>query len=255
MDKYLVTAGRMRAFLERWNGNIKAWAATDPAATPDLVRELPGSMATALEAVGPADKKSCKVGEHGARTYWQPPVDGDMSDFSKDVLDEKALNCVTWELAQALCMSDGMRLATSQEVAWMFENRGRPGGKTRYPWQFRDTTAYDITRPDERLAHQYSYATPNPPAGLRSVMDPDGPAPLDQAFFIAPPGRFPRSANMHGVQDAAGNMLVWVADAPLHFVWTVSWEKHDDTMVPELWNKPAGPKGYYALGARCARSL
>lgn len=254
IDKYLVTAGRMRAFLERYNGDLQSWAATKPAGwNAAWTPVLPKSMSDALYELGPGSKRGCSVAGEGARTYWQPPVDGsatERQDFTKDVLDEKTLNCVPWHLAQAVCVWDGGRLATLAETAWVFENRGRTGGATQYPWQWKDTTAYDPNKADPRLVHQYTYATPNPPATMRLV---NNSYPLDHAFYIAPPGRRPTGANMHGVQDVAGNVLTWINDGEKNFTWTMSWEKHAKNLTASVWNAADGPMGYYAIGARCAR--
>jgi len=253
IDKYLVTAGRMRAFVERFEGNLKAWAATSPKGWDDAwTSKLPGSMADIEYALGPGGKRGCDVLAQGGRTYSLGPIGGnagEKSDFSQEVLDEKALNCVTWHMAQALCMWDGGRLATTDELAWVFENRGRSGGKTAYPWGFRDTSPYNPDVPDPRLVHRMSYQTPDPPAGMRMV---NGQYPLDHAFYVAPPGRRPMAANMHGVQDAAGNLVSWASDGPNSFLSTMSWEKHNKDLQAKTWEAP-GPDGYYALGARCAR--
>jgi len=254
IDKYHVTAGRMRAFIERYNGDLQSWAKTGPKGWDDSwTSKLPSSMAEALTALGPSRKRGCNVVYQGGRTYWQDAVDGnpeEKSDFSKDVLDEKALNCVTWTMAQAVCHWDGGRLATGAELAWVFENRGRAGGSTQYPWQWKDTSAYNPNQADMRLVHKNSYQTPNPPASLRTV---NGQYPLDHAFWIAPPGRRPTGANMHGVQDAAGNLLTWSDDKPNSFVWTMSWENHNKNLNVTQWNYEDGPEGYYAIGARCVR--
>lgn len=256
IDKYLVTAGRMRAFVERYDGDLRSWATNEkPAGWNDAwTDELPSSMAEALAALGPEGKRGCNVASDGGRTYWQPPIGGaasEVSDLSKDVLDEKALNCVTWHMAQALCAQSGGRLATASEIAWVFENRGRAGGPTAYPWGFHDTSAYDPKLQDPRLAHHYNYETPNAPTTMRMA---SYGGPLDKAFYIAPPGRFPAGANMHGVEDAAGNMLVWVGDAAKTFSWTLSWEDHGKKLVAEPWKATDAPDGYYAIGLRCARS-
>ena len=257
IDKYLVTAGRMRAFVERYNGNLQQWAAGSPKGWNDAwTASLPKNMADALYLLGPGGKRGCNVVSQGGRTYWQPPIDGnaaEASDFSKDVLDEKALNCVTWHMAQALCTFDGGHLASSAETKWVYENRGRAAGPTTHPWQWTDNSTYSAATSDPRVVHRYSYETPNPPAAMRIV---SGQYPLDHAFFIAPPGRRPTGANMHGVQDAAGNVMPWVSDNAKTFVWTMSWEAHDKNLTPTLWtgNGPdGGPDGYYAIGARCSR--
>jgi formylglycine-generating enzyme required for sulfatase activity len=254
IDKYAVTAGRMRAFAERYQGNLKKWASEGPKGwDASLSASLPETMADVDILLGPKGKRGCDVVNQGGRTYFQAPVGGvaaEKSDFSKDALDEKALNCVPWTLAAAVCAFDGGHLVSASEMQWVFENRGRAGGATTYPWQFADKSGYSTTTPDIRLVHRYSYETPNPPAGMRLV---NGQYPLDHSFYVAPPGRRPKGANMHGVQDAAGNVMPWVRDARSNFIWTQSWEKHEKNLVASNWAKNAdGPDGYYAIGARCS---
>ena len=247
-DKYLITAGRMRAFVERYNGDLKTWANSSPKGwNSSWTGSLPGSMEEALAALGPNRKRGCYIQGQGARTYWQPAYGGDpdeVSDFSKDQLDEKALNCVPWHLAMALCVSDGGHLASNAEIKKLFDN----GQNNPYPWSFKDTSSYNPNVADDRLIHRYSYETPNRPANMRTT---GGGDPLDKAFFIAPPGRRPAGANKWGVQDAAGNLLVWTSDKPKQFSWTMSWEEHNKKSTPDVWQMPDGPDAYYAIGARC----
>jgi hypothetical protein len=79
--------------------------------------------------------------------------------------------------------------------------------------------------------------------------------PLDHAFFVAPPGRRAKGANMEGVQDAAANVMPWVRDKDNYFTWTASWEKHDKNLKATDYatvNDTPGANGYYAIGARCS---
>ncbi|MBS2015016.1 MAG: hypothetical protein JST00_19145 [Deltaproteobacteria bacterium] len=254
MDKFHVTAGRMRAMIERYDGNLQAWAATSPKGWEDAwTSKLPTNMSEALYLLGPGEKQGCNVASQGGRTYWQDAIDGntaEKSDFSKDVLDEKALNCVPWHLAQAVCHWDGGRLASAAEIAHVFENRGRAGGKTNYPWEWKGgAAAYNPSVADIRLVHVNSYQTPNPPAAMRLV---NGQYPLDHAFWIAPPGRRPTGANMHGVQDIAGNLLHWVDDGQRNIVSTFSWERHGKSLTASTYDNRY-TLGYYAIGARCVK--
>ncbi len=252
LDKYDVTAGRMRAFVERYNGDLQTWAKSEPTWNQSWTQFLPANMTDALYLLGPGGKRGCYVTNQGGRTYWQGPVDGnaqEVSDFTKDVLDEKALNCVTWYMAQAVCAFDGGRLASNAEIAWAFTNGSK---NTTYPWGWDDNTAYSASAADLRLIHVYSYQTPNPPASLRQVGSGSSAYPLDHAFWIAPPGRRPTGADQYGLMDVAGNMLVWVDDSPKNFTWTMSWETHPKNLTATLWNANDGPDGYYAIGARCA---
>ncbi len=251
VGKYHVTAGRMRAFVERFGGNLKQWANASPSGwNDDWTDILPGSMDEALFMLGPNVKRGCSISPQGkgARTYWQD-IPGETSDFSKDVLDEKALNCVPWHLAQALCVYDGGRLTSHAENVAIMTN----DGDNTWPWQFQDNTPYNASQhpADERLVHRYSYATPNPPANLR--MDGND-GPLDRTFYVAPPGRRPKGVNKIGVHDAVGNMLTWANDGVRRFSYTMSWENHEKLTDMKSW-PPQGSNGeangYYAIGARC----
>jgi formylglycine-generating enzyme required for sulfatase activity len=253
VGKYHVTAGRMRAFVERFDGNLRAWAETSPQGwDPSWTSHLPSSMDEALFLLGPGNKRGCNVKNQGGRTYWQEAPNGDAdetSDFSKDVLDEKALNCVPWHLAQALCQFDGGRLISSDEVVSLIRN----GGSTDFPWG--NSPRFVAKRQNALYVHFYSYHTPNPPDDMRTA----GGSPLDKAFFIAPPGRRPGGNNQIGVADAVGNVMPWVNDKPNEFAWTASWEEHGvfgsgAGAATSTW-PPGGSKaealGYYAIGARC----
>lgn len=253
IDKYAVTAGRMRAFIERTKGDARGWiGANKPSWWNDSWNDLlPATMADALGSVGTYEKRGCSVESRGGRTYWQPPVDGnanEQSDLSQEILDAKALNCVTWHLSAALCAFDGKRLVKHSEVVSAFKN----GGSDPYPWSFQDKSAYNPAVGDPRLNHRYNYATPNAPTNMRKQNDG---FMLDKAFYISPPGAFPKGANEDGVQDIAGNVMPWVADGPKQFTYTFSWEDHKGDLSKATWTgaNGGGPYGYYAIGARCAQ--
>jgi hypothetical protein len=253
VGKYQVTAGRMRAFVERFDGNLQAWAETNPNGwDSSWTNRLPASMDDALFLLGPNNKRGCNVPNQGGRTYWQEAPNGDpdeTSDFSKDVLDEKALNCVTWYLAQALCHFDGGRLISSDEAFSVLRN----GGSSTFPWG--DSPNFTKKQQMAQVVHFYSYHTPNPPDDMRTA----GSSPLDKAFFVAPPGRRPLGNNQIGIADPVGNVMPWVNDGPNEFAWTGSWEEHGiwgfgESQKKSKWPPTAGQgeaNGYYAIGARC----
>lgn len=284
LDKYLVTAGRMRAFIERFNGNIDGFVKTlsadrwDPSWNDPTT--IPTDMASADVALGMAGKRSCKAGDFTGRTYWTPKADDDYSDFDQDTLDEKALNCVPWQLMQALCAFDGGHLAKLAELREAFTN----GGTTKYPW---GDDSYDPNGQDPkgRLNAYYIYNdTPIPPGARLS----DDGSPKDIAFYVSPPGRYPLGNNQAGITDSAGNLLEWVGDQPRQFVWKADWEKHGQNAKqirvlvgassgqadiwletyflgkPWIWGNSQGipnvfaagesneKNGYYSIGGRCA---
>jgi hypothetical protein len=254
VGKYEITAGRMRAFVERFNGDLQSWAATNPKGwNQGWNDQLPASMDDARNALGPGGKCGCNVGPQslGGRTYWQQdPFDNaeDHSDFSKDAMDEKSLNCIQWHMVQALCAFDGGRLVSAAEVQELITN----AGAGQWPWSFQDSSGYNVNSQDERVSHKYSYATPNPPANMRM----QGGGPLDRAFWIAPPGRHPKGYNKIGAADAVGNVMDWVNNGERQLVQTVSWEDHGLSNNIATWKGGAcgnnSPDGYYATGGRCA---
>lgn len=279
LNKYLITAGRMRAFITKTNGNVSAFVRGLPAGKwkPEWSDGLPTDRASADVALGPAGKKACEQGANTGHTYWTPPTTEDFSDYDQATLDEKALNCVPWGLAQALCAFDGGHLATVNDLRAAFTNNG----KTKYPWG-DDSANWNAPDPKSRLNIEFGFVTEAMPAKFRGS---DG-HPSEVSFFIAPPGRFPAGDNQSGIADAAGNLLEWVGDGPRQFVWKGDFENHGadavalnglngkaiwmdkETVVPGLTtNNPwtwgnsqlagnagnASQKdGYYSIGARCA---
>lgn len=271
LNKYQITAGRMRAFVEKVNGDVAGWVKTLPAgkwnsAWPTDV--LPTDRASADVALGPAGKKACQQGQNTGHTFWTPPTNDDKSEYDQATLDEKALNCVPWPLAQAMCVFDGGRLASHDELRAAFTN----GGKTKFPW---GDDGVNVTGQDERWNNEFIFETENP----ATFKGKDHPSEV--SFFIAPPGRFPKGNNEAGIADAAGNLLEWVTDAPRQFVWKGDFEEHAanaQTFSGSVWmdktpgvlgigastwiwgtNQLVGnagnadqKDGYYAIGGRCS---
>src|SRR5690606_7133898 len=133
LDKYLITAGRMRQFVERMNGNLRAFGETlkdNPNWKPEWTAMLPASIEEVNYLLRPTGhgtaRRGCDLGESRGRTYWMSPEENralgepGTHPFSKEILDEKVLNCVEFFMLQALCIWDGGRLATAQEIqtAW-----------------------------------------------------------------------------------------------------------------------------------------
>ncbi len=255
MDKYHVTAGRMRAFIERVNGDVRtfaqgsagwstAWNALVPASVAEANVML-GSYWTGApnDSDGAQSKRSCAPGSFGGHTYWTAKNGDDYSDFTQAQLDVKALNCVGWHLARAFCAWEGGRLPTRAEIINAFKN----GGPTTYPW---GNAAYNASQQDNRLNHVFNYGYPN--VAGRRLLGADGAA-ADIAWHISPPGRFPLGRNTNGI-EIAGNLLHWVGDAEYFFNWTLSWENHGGNLTNQDWKQswPGEPNGYYAIGFRCA---
>jgi formylglycine-generating enzyme required for sulfatase activity len=283
LDKYQITAGRMRAMVERLGGNLKGYAMGLPAGKWNQADtdELPASTAEVNDALGSfgmagKPKRSCdRTGAggvgfgFGGHTYWTPPNGSDKSDFSKDTLDQKTLNCVSWPMIKLLCVFDGGHMITKAEMDYAFTN----GGTSQYPWG--NAPAYNAAVQDDRVVHQFSYATPDVPFGNLSKNASGDPAEI--AYYVAPPGRRPMGNNSYGMADVGGNMLMFVDDGRRTanpprspFVWSISWERHGQEAAGingngyayyntqnniTLWGSssvgPEAPYGYYGLGGRC----
>lgn len=276
IDKYLITAGRMRAFIEHVKGDVKGFVDKLPAnrwnAEWNDEEGLPTDIDSANAALGPLGKKACNQASNTGHTYWTPKTDDDYSDFEQDVLDEKALNCAPWVLLQALCAFDGGHLATVEELKAAFTN----GGTTKYPWGDDDLESVNAPDPEERLNIEAAFVTEPAPANMRQ--------PPEVSFLISPPGRYPKGNNKVGIADSAGNVLEFVGDQPRQFIWKADFEHHAANASswnrgyiwmdarknvplgvgsgPWIWGEGqlygnAGNKGekggYYSLGGRCAR--
>jgi formylglycine-generating enzyme required for sulfatase activity len=274
VDKYLITAGRMRTFIERLNGNVRGWAQGLPAGqwNQTYTNELPQNIAEADYQLGPYnDKRACQAGDYTGHTYWTTPTAQDRVDFPKEVLDTKALNCVPWWLMSAFCVWDGGHLATEAEIEAAYTN----AGTTPYPWGARGTYVTNAQVP--HAIQYYDYATPNPPATARRAANG---AYLDITYHIAPPGRRAQGNNASGHADMVGNMLEWVSDRDRQFLWKGSFERHSSEAsnisgrpndpylartnggLPWQWGYNIGTGrpgdgrgvGYYGIGGRCART-
>ena len=258
IDKFHVTAGRMRAFVERNGGDLRTFAAASPGWNATWSPYVPHTLAEANEFLGsfwvgaPNDgdaatnnwsKRSCHPNGFGGHTYWVPPNGAEVqSSFTQNQMDPKALNCVGWHMAAAFCAWDHGRLPTRAEIVNAFKN----GNTTTWPWQPRDNSAYSASVQDARVNHIFNYGYPGAEPKI-------GGTTKDIAWFISPPGRFTEGRNANGVEDIMGNLLHWDSDAEYNFTWTASWENHAANLGGQNWKQAwtGEPNGYYGIGFRC----
>ena len=134
MDKYLVTAGRLRGFLEdpAVSYDVQAWVTAHAPAWWDITTgdgkkwfdQLPTSRSDFYYRLtfGGASSNGCFINatSTGAMTYWGSAGDnanygGIARAFSQDELDTKVMNCLLAGTFQAMCAYDGGHLMSRPE--------------------------------------------------------------------------------------------------------------------------------------------
>ncbi|MDB4947215.1 MAG: Tryptophan synthase alpha chain [Labilithrix sp.] len=289
LDKYKATAGRVRAMVERLNGDVKGWylaskASLSPAAVAQIdpwVAMLPSGLTGDYginEQLGsfiyipdkPSSQQGCFVAGNGTHTYWLPDAVNmfyadSAQGFPQDVLDTKPVNCIPMPLAAAFCAWDGGRLQTFAENKEMFGTQVYPYGTTPLPGGYGPINGVFVTvGPADKgtsaacptcsvvtmnWANNYQYPNPNP-AKL-----------FDYSFYISAPGRFAGDKGPLGHMDAGGDLMELTATAGTGpddkgrsptFRWGKqgSWEGH--SVGYEGFSMTPMTK-YGKTGLRCAR--
>jgi formylglycine-generating enzyme required for sulfatase activity len=178
LDKYEVTVGRLRVFVNAGRGTQKSPPGDGAGAHP----KIPGSgwspaWNTKLPASTAALKTALKCNPHH-QTWMDTPGSN----------ESKAVNCLDWYTAFAFCAWDGGRLAT--EAEWHYAASG--GSEQRfYPWSSPPTSK----RVDD------SYA-------VYSAIDGNGgPCRMQNVGSKSPKGD-----GKWGQSDLAGNAWEWTFD-------------------------------------------
>jgi formylglycine-generating enzyme required for sulfatase activity len=243
LDKYLITAGRIRQFFERVNGDVKSFVKTQPKWVAAWTANMPSNMTEALANVGPVplawdwadgtgiQARGCQIAGGGARTYFQPSFGGDeFNHYPQEALDEKPINCINQPLLLAFCLWDGKDLPPTADLAYAWNG---PTSR-KYPWGNTPglpTTKYDLS--NTRLVHRYGYMYP------ATFLTPD------DSFHLGAPGRRFAGAGPFGHFDLAGNVFPLARNGRIS---AGSWEQHVPTgevTAHETWRR------YYAFGGRC----
>lgn len=185
LDKYEVTVGRFRAFVEAGQGTQLNPPATGSGANP----YVPGSgwevswnqFLPANKAALIANLKQCPLNNGSAYITWTDTPGAD---------ENLPINCVGWYTAMAFCAWDGGFLPT--EAEWNYAAAG--GSEQRaYPWSSpSSSTTLDIT-----------YASYN------CLADE---APNCAFADILPVGMKPKGDGRWGQSDLAGNLMEWILD-------------------------------------------
>lgn len=180
LDRYEVTVGRFRAFVEAGQGT----QASAPEAGAGAHPRLAGSgWDSAWNTRLLADAAALKAAVKCDSTY-QTWTD------ATGINENKPINCMTWYEAMAFCIWDGGYLPT--EAEWQYAASG--GDEQRaYPW----------SSPASELTIDCSYANYRPSPFC--VNDPTGEANRVGSESIQGDGRWKHS-------DLAGNVWEWTLD-------------------------------------------
>jgi formylglycine-generating enzyme required for sulfatase activity len=239
LDRFEITVGRFRAFVEAYPGS-------KPAAGAGEHPLIAGSgWDTAWDANLPGNKDTLKVAVNCDPTNhtWTDDVSGGHEDVP--------MNCVSWYEAFAFCAWDGGRLPT--EAEWNYAAAG--GGEQRnYPW---------------------GNLEPNPAYAVYDCMGDGSPAGNCAFTDILKVGSKPAGDGKWGQTDLVGSMAEWNLDwyADPYPTSTIpcddcanmqsasyrvrrggSWSGDASYLLSSLRGYDVPVFRHHGLGARCART-
>jgi sulfatase modifying factor 1 len=184
LDKYEVTVGRFRSFVDAYVDSTVSAPAPGAGAHP----LIPGSgWDGGWNAYLPPDREMFKRRlKCGASDPFTLDTGGPTWTDAPGGNETLAINCVSWYEAMAFCIWDGGTLPT--EAEWEFVAAG--GDRNRvYPW--------GGAVPDCEHANFYNKPDLCGPGGIGAV---------------APVGFYPAGAGLWGHFDLAGNVYEWCLD-------------------------------------------
>jgi formylglycine-generating enzyme required for sulfatase activity len=188
LDKYEVTVGRFRAFVNAGLGT----QASPPAAGAGAHPKLAGSGWDSGWNTNLAASTTALAATVKCDSTYQTWTDAPGAN------ENKPMNCVSWYEAMAFCIWDGGYLAT--EAEWNYAASG--GSEQRaYPWSNPATsTTIDCTYANYRI---------DSPAGMRCVNGTTGA--VNRVGSESPKGD-----GKWGHSDLAGNVWEWTLDGDLN---------------------------------------
>ena len=210
IDKYLVTVGRFRQFIQAWN-NGTGWV---PAAGSGKHTHLncgKGLLDSNPENAALGATNPYETGWNGADNANIAPSDANLACGRYDPQDQTwtsspgsqenlPINCANWYEAYAFCIWDGGFLPSEEE--WEFAAAG--GDQQReYPWGAMDPG----------MSNAYAVY-----GGFYK-----GPADSGANSFVAPVGSASAGAGRWGQLDIAGELAQWTVD-----MWLSSYTQCSD---------------------------
>jgi sulfatase modifying factor 1 len=209
LDKYLVTVGRFRPFVDAWRAGFRpAVGAGKHAHLNHGLGVVNGASPGSYEpGWDPADDTQVSLtdadlecsGSPGNETgTWTPSEVPDAASFEAGASgDDLPITCVTWPEAYAFCIWDGAFLATEAE----FEYAAAGGLQQReYPWGTLTPSAADTTN---YVVYDCLYAS-DAGACVMAVAPPNPNA--------APVGTASAGIGLYGQLDLNGNATEWLLD-------------------------------------------
>jgi formylglycine-generating enzyme required for sulfatase activity len=208
LDNFEITVGRLRAFVQAFDGKLRdnaprVGAGAHPRVAKSGWRKsfdarLPGSMTEVNSRLTTACSRAGGTTAYGTSTWTEAP----------GANEDKPVTCIDWYTAFAFCAWDGGRLPTDAE--W---SKAALGGdeQRRYPWG-NDDPFYETHKdvlvswlPDRTENDVLKYTEGGPYRGAT-----DGPLHIASVGKHTERGRY-------GHADLGGNVLEWVLDNA-HFI-------------------------------------
>ncbi len=195
------------------------------------------------------------TGSYGHRTYWFDAAERtyfgeiDRPHTTKDLLDEKAMNCLTPVMYAAFCAWDGGYLATREALQAAY-------GPAAWPWGATPIPADDPLKRSNFNAGVGSFSPANPPRYVFPAVN-YGTFAQDFTPVIAAPGRFPGDVSTvrpaaDSWMDLGGNMIEVVANGANFAGYAgASWEGHSYGRA--MGSNVVAYDKYGKTGARCMR--
>jgi hypothetical protein len=272
LDKFQVTAGRMRSFMSATGGDVRGWyAQTKASLRADAVAQIDpyvGYLPTNASGypwgvedqlggfiylpAEPSASQGCYVGNakspgYGAHTYpLAAGADGETRGLTAAQLAAKALNCVTYPLAAAFCAWDGGRLQVKDEhdAAWgsgtyPWGTGPSPGGyaTVKGQWTLIDSATGKACPTCDTTHANWSYSYAHPATQRNGAF-------WDYALYVGEPGRLPKGDGSLGHADLAGNLMELTATFDGTSTTTTDYRGQSITLPNVRWTKNGSWEGH-----------